>query len=70
VTATASDDSGVQKVQFWLDGAYLGYDDAAPYTRTIDTTTLSNGSHFVTARAVDWANNLSSLETITLVVAN
>ena len=50
VTASASDNVGVVGVQFLLDGANLGVEDAAaPYSVSWNTTTASNGSHTLTA---------------------
>src|SRR5439155_1646643 len=52
VTANASDNVGVVGVQFLLDGANLGVEDAAaPYSVSWNTTTASNGSHTLTAVA-------------------
>jgi hypothetical protein len=61
VSATASDDVGVQGVQFTLDGANLGAEDtSAPYAVTWNTTTTPNGSHTLTARARDAGNATTS----------
>lgn len=59
ITAAASDTQGLQKVRFWVDGTYLGYDSAAPYARILDASSLSPGPHTITAQAVDWGNNLT-----------
>src|SRR2546426_3111842 len=56
VTANASDNVGVVGVQFLLDGANLGVEDAAaPYSVSWNTTTASNGSHTLTAVPPDAA---------------
>ena len=58
VAANASDDVGVVGVQFLLDGNPLGTEDTtSPYSVTWDTTTATNGSHTLTARARDAAGN-------------
>jgi hypothetical protein len=57
IAANASDAGGVQKVQFWAGSTYLGYDTAAPYTRTWDVTSLPFGVYAIEARAVDWRGN-------------
>jgi hypothetical protein len=59
INATASDDGGVQKVQFWFGPVYLGYDASGPYSRTFDTTVLANGAYSIRVRAVDWSGNTS-----------
>jgi len=68
-SATASDAGGTQKVRFWVDGSYLGYDTSAPYAKTWDTTTYANGAHTLKVEALDWANN-STITTISVAVSN
>jgi len=70
ITATATDNVGVQKVRVWVDATYLGYDSSAPYTRSWNTATVSNGPHTVRVQSVDLANNVSSDVTITVNVTN
>jgi len=70
IAASASDNVGIQKVRFWVDGTYLGYDSTAPYTRSWNSASVSNGSHTVRVQAVDLANNVSSDYTITINVSN
>src|SRR5882757_7868020 len=45
VTASASDNKGVEGVQFFLDGTFRADDTSAPYSVPWNTTTASNGSH-------------------------
>jgi hypothetical protein len=70
VTATAADDVGVAGVEFFVDGAPLGADSTAPYEVAWDTTTATNGSHTLTARARDAAGNISTSAPVTVTVAN
>lgn len=81
VSASASDSaptpppvytvSDVKNVQFKLDGANLGAaDTTAPYSVSLDTTTLSNGSHSVSAVATDNANNAATSSSISFTVSN
>jgi hypothetical protein len=58
--ATATDDNAVQKVEFLVDGALKGTDAAAPYALSWDARTVAAGTHTVTARAWDYAGNMSS----------
>ena len=52
VSATASDNAGVARVQFQLDGVNLGAAvTSAPYSMTWNTTGTGNGSHTLTAIA-------------------
>jgi hypothetical protein len=57
ITATASDANGIKEVRFLVDDVLLGADDSAPYAYAWDTTTVSDGAHTITARAVDMAGN-------------
>src|SRR5207245_606359 len=71
VTASASDNVGVVGVQFLLDGANLGVEDAAaPYSVSWNTTTASNGSHTLTAVARDAAGNRTTSAAVTVTVFN
>jgi hypothetical protein len=57
ITATAADNVGVTKVEFYIDGQLKSTDTASPYTYTLDTTLLSNGLHFLQVKAYDAAGN-------------
>jgi hypothetical protein len=71
VTATASDNVGVAGVQFLLDGATLGSEDAsAPFSVSWNTTTASNGSHAISARARDAAGNQTTSAGVSVTVSN
>ncbi|PUA80216.1 hypothetical protein C7S10_13740 [Nocardioides currus] len=70
VTAQAADDVAVTGVQFLLDGSPLGAEDtSAPYSVSWDTTTATNGSHALTARARDSVNATTSAA-VSVTVAN
>src|SRR4030067_3695090 len=69
VTANATDDVEVTKVEFYIDGFLKLTDISAPYTFSWDTTSVGNGSHTVTAVAYD-AVDESATDTITVTVAN
>jgi hypothetical protein len=71
VTATASDDTGVEGVQFKLDGVNLQSEDTvAPYSISWDTTTASEGTHDLTAVARDAAGNSTISAIVTITVDN
>ena len=71
LTATASDNVGVQSVQFRLDGQDLGSPDTAgPYSMTWNTTTASDGTHALTAVARDASGNATTSATRTVGVHN
>ena len=72
VSATAADNVGVAGVTFLLDGAAIGSEDVtAPYSVSWNTTTATNGSHSLTARARDGAGNqTTSSPPIAVTVTN
>ena len=71
VTANASDDVGVQGVQFRLDGANLGAaDTTAPYSFSWDTRSASNAPHTLTAVATDAAGNATTSANVPVTVNN
>jgi hypothetical protein len=70
VSATASDKVGVVGVQFLVDGQARGAEDlGAPYSLSLNTTMLTNGSHTISARARDAAGNRRTAS-VTVTVAN
>jgi len=70
VTATASDDVGVTRVDVLVDGVVVGSDASAPYAVSVDTTALDNGPHAVTAHAVDAASNTGTSTSVAIDVQN
>jgi hypothetical protein len=71
VTANANDNVGVAGVQFKLDGANLGSEiTGAPFSTSLNTTTLSNGSHTLGAVARDAAGNMVSATVLSINVSN
>ena len=56
-TIAAGDNVGVSRVEVLLDGAPLSTDSTNPYGCTWNTTTAADGSHTLTATAVDAAGN-------------
>ncbi len=67
-SATAADNVAVTKVEFYVDGALKGTDTTAPYSMTLDSKTLTNAAHALTAKAYDAAGNstLSSAASFTV----
>jgi hypothetical protein len=71
VSATVTDSATVTGVQFKVDGSNTGSPDtAAPYSLSLNTTTLSNGSHTLTAVATDSSNNTAGSAGVTINVNN
>jgi len=72
LTATATDpDSPVSFVQFLVDGTNAGSQlTASPYSISLDTTTLSNGAHTLTAVAQDPSGNKGTSSAVSITVSN
>ncbi|MDQ1834427.1 Ig-like domain-containing protein [Massilia scottii] len=69
-SASASDDVGVTRVEFYVDNQLKATSSAAPYSATIDSATLSNGSHSLVAKAYDAAGNVGTSAAVTFSVSN
>ncbi|MFX0091700.1 MAG: lamin tail domain-containing protein [Candidatus Hodarchaeota archaeon] len=69
VTADASDDVGVSKVEFYIDDVLKYTDSMSPYSYSWDTTSYNNGTHSIKAIAYDAASN-SDLDQISVTVQN
>jgi Bacterial Ig domain/Immunoglobulin I-set domain len=71
VSASASDNAGIASVQFEVDGTSVGAaDTTSPYSFSLNTTTLSNGSHDLTAVATDTSANKATSIAIPVTVSN
>lgn len=70
VTAQASDNVGVTKVEFRVDGQIKATIMTAPYSASLDTSTLSNANHQLTVRAYDAANNSTISSAVGITVNN
>jgi beta-lactamase superfamily II metal-dependent hydrolase len=70
VTASASDNVGVTKVEFYLDGALQSTDTTSPYSWSWDSTTATNGSHSLTSKAYDAALNTKTSTAVSVTVSN
>jgi thermitase len=69
VSATATDNVAVAKVELYVDGVPYATDTVPPYAFNWNTTTSSNGSHTLRVAAIDTAGNVGS-STVTVTVAN
>ncbi len=66
--ATASDNVGVAKVEFFIDNGLVGTDTASPFSYAWNTAASTNGTHVLKARAYDAAGNTASSATVTVTV--
>ena len=69
-SATATDNVGVSKVEFYVDNVLKGTDTTSPYSMTFDSKTLTNASHALTAKAYDAANNSAVSSAVNFTVNN
>jgi subtilisin family serine protease len=69
LTATASDNVGVARVEFKVDGVLKCTDTASPYSCSWDTTAAVLGNRTVSATAFDAAGNLATDGSIVKVCA-
>ncbi len=70
LSATASDNVGVTRVEFYVDGVLKGTDTTSPYGMTLNSTTLANGSHTVATKAYDAAGNIGTSSAVSFSVSN
>lgn len=70
LAASADDNTGVARVTFMVDGAVVNSDSAAPYSYNWNSAGVLNGSHTVTAQAVDAAGNTKLSAGVAVTVDN
>ena len=70
VTASASDNVAVTRVEFYLDGVLQATDTSSPYAWSGNTFSVANGSHALTTRAYDAAGNSGISSPVSVSVSN
>ena len=70
VTASASDNVGVTRVEFYLDGGLQSSDTSSPYSWSWNTTAAANGTHSLMTKAYDAAGNVGSSTSVSVTVSN
>jgi aqualysin 1 len=70
LSAEASDNVGVTRVAFFVNGVAIGVDTTEPYSLAWDTTQGGNGAHSIVAKAYDAGGNVGSSSAITVTVNN
>lgn len=68
-SATASDNNQVTKIELYIDNVLLHTVFTGTSNYTLNTTTFSNGSHTLSAKAYDAANNIGTTS-ITVNISN
>jgi len=70
IQATATDNVGVVKVEFYIDSNKVGEDTSTPYEYNWNTTSYTNGTHTITAKAYDNAGNIGESAIVTVNINN
>jgi hypothetical protein len=70
ISATASDDVGVTKVEFYVDSTLITMSTTAPYGATWDTRSVPNGPHTLSTKAYDAAGNTGFSGSVSVSVNN
>ncbi|WP_395807598.1 Ig-like domain-containing protein [Archangium minus] len=70
LSASATDNVRVTRVEFYDEGSLLGSDTTAPYTWSWNTTSLPNGSRTLSVKAHDAAGNESTSAAVIVTVSN
>ncbi|HVD47847.1 MAG TPA: DNRLRE domain-containing protein, partial [Candidatus Limnocylindria bacterium] len=70
LSAGATDDRRVDKVEFYVDGSLVGTSTAAPFTISWDSTSPGNGTRTITAKAYDDAGNVTTSSRVAVTVSN
>lgn len=70
LSASATDNVGVSRVEFYAGTALLGTATASPYSISWNTTTVANGTYSLTTKAYDAANNVGTSATVSVTVNN
>ncbi len=69
ITASVTDSSGVEKVEFYVDNKLLSTDTTSSYRAAWDTKTVANGPHNISVKSYDKAGNIGTA-TLTVTVDN
>ncbi len=71
ITADATDNKGVEKVEFYIDNILVSTDQSSPYSHNWNASAIQdNTTHNIYAKAFDKANNEGISETIIVTVIN
>ncbi len=68
LNATASDNVGVTKVEFYDGGKLIGSDQSSPFSMNWSTNGVTTGAHSLTAIAQDTAGNAKTSQAVTVTV--
>jgi serine protease len=69
ISANATDDKGISKVDFYCDSTLVGSASTSPYSVIWDSTKVTNGAHILKAEAIDTIGQKTS-DSINITVDN
>ena len=70
LSATASDNESVSRVDFYVGSNKVGSDNTSPYSISWDSNTVANGTYNVEAVAFDTAGNSTTSSAVSITVDN
>lgn len=70
ISASATDNAGVTKVEFYSGTTLLGTDTSSPYSFDWNTSAVANGAYSLTTKAFDAAGNTASSAAVAVTVNN
>lgn len=70
LSASASDDVGVTKVEWYIDDALVGSSSTSPYSISYDSTRILDGRHSLKAKAYDAAGNVGISMAVSFTITN
>ena len=70
VTISATDNVGISRIEYYLDGALVGNSPTSPAVFTWDTRTHANGTASLVAKAFDAAGNAGTSSPVSVSVQN
>jgi len=70
IQANATDNEGIDRIEFLVDGVLRGTDSTAPYAQAWNTTTVADGIRSIQGRAVDTCGNVQTGAAVAVTVDN
>jgi chitinase len=70
VAASASDNVGVTKIEFYVNNVLQGTETTSPYVFSWNTTGLTSGSYTLMTKAYDAAGNVGQSDSVSVTVAS
>lgn len=70
ISASATDNVGVDHVDFYRGTTLIGADATSPYSIPWDTTMVANGTYSLSAKAYDAVGNSASSSSVSVTVSN